>query len=78
MLTIFLFVQTLDQDKIISTDIRDLIDWVVIAVLGLDVLGRLVFKGSRFFRSVINVFELALVPLAIVELLLLRNLNLPI
>eukprot|EP00440_Ansanella_granifera_P054544 gb/GFBE01059122.1/.p1 GENE.gb/GFBE01059122.1/~~gb/GFBE01059122.1/.p1 ORF type:complete len:1257 (+),score=289.16 gb/GFBE01059122.1/:1-3771(+) len=56
----------------------DVCDWLTVIVLSFDVLGRCFVIGKAFFRSCMNLFELFLVPVTIVEIFILSNLNIPI
>jgi hypothetical protein len=74
LMTIISFTNSIPEDA----EIYSVTDVLILTVLSTDVLLRFVALGCSFLKSWLNVFELILVPISIVEVAFLRDMNLPV
>ena len=74
LITVLALSNVLEEESlIISVD-----DYLVTVVITADVLGRFFFEGLEFLKNKFQVFELVLVPLAICEVFVLTEANVPL
>eukprot|EP00928_Gymnodinium_smaydae_P037791 TRINITY_DN26189_c0_g1_i3.p1 TRINITY_DN26189_c0_g1~~TRINITY_DN26189_c0_g1_i3.p1 ORF type:complete len:1324 (+),score=243.08 TRINITY_DN26189_c0_g1_i3:62-4033(+) len=74
VLTVISLFSAVDDDAVVFS----VSDWLTVIVLSFDVLGRLFVESWKFFKSCMNIFELFLVPLTIVEVIALKNAEIPL